>query len=611
MKKNLKVMNFDHKRILGFEDIMLYSAILIFSYFSFQHGDILHTGGSSFTYLNGHITDFYEANVKPFGVNNYLPSTYIIFAIWNIPIKLLGLVTEPTFNVGYVVFWYKLLTTLFYFASAYIIYKIGLTVGLTKVNSKLMAAFWLSTPIAFFSQFIFGQYDILTTFFVLLGLLFYLKRNIKLFILFFAISMTFKYFPLFIFVPLLLMIEKKPLKLIIKMIFFFIPIGIEVLIYFHSKAFVDGVLGFSANGRVFTAGFKIDYGITISAFVVLWFLLCAFAYWKNIKDDQDFINWAMYLPMVVSSLLFSLMLWHPQWLLFATPFLAITTFLHKRANFFVLIDIVMMFFFVGFTVNFWTGNVDQSLWKLGVFGKHIVNDPNSVIAMKTFFIPHDISIYFSFISACFLINIIFKMPIWWKSDANHGNINDLVIIKHWNLIRSRFIIGVMIFIIPAVISILAPNNGEQIYNLNSDNLGKAEPIGEITKGFNVGQVFKANGKEIKMIKIQMATYSRINTSHLTFTLREYNPGRDERILFSKNIAANELNDSEYFTIKLKDISVLPEKYYSFNIVSNDAIIGNAATIWHTPESVQLENTFAILNGKKQNYNLHIMIYGKK
>lgn len=54
----------------------------------YQHPDIWHTGGSSIAYLNGHILDFYDYNLQKVGGNAYLPTTYLIFAIWNIPVRL-------------------------------------------------------------------------------------------------------------------------------------------------------------------------------------------------------------------------------------------------------------------------------------------------------------------------------------------------------------------------------------------------------------------------------------------------------------------------------------------------------------------------------------------
>ena len=42
-----------------------------------------HTVASSFTYLNGHIFDFYKYNttLEYIKLNNYMPSSYILFAI--------------------------------------------------------------------------------------------------------------------------------------------------------------------------------------------------------------------------------------------------------------------------------------------------------------------------------------------------------------------------------------------------------------------------------------------------------------------------------------------------------------------------------------------------
>ena len=59
-------------------DWIVFFLISLFCFFTFQQGDILHTGGSSFAYLNGHILDFYDYNAQFMEVNNYLPSTYFV-----------------------------------------------------------------------------------------------------------------------------------------------------------------------------------------------------------------------------------------------------------------------------------------------------------------------------------------------------------------------------------------------------------------------------------------------------------------------------------------------------------------------------------------------------
>lgn len=189
-RKDEKDRRIDGKRlqVCNRWDIFFYVIIMIFCFISFQHTDILHTGGASFAYLNGHFSDFYEATQQvPWsnnipttyvGGSNYLPSTYIVFAIWNIPIWLLKLVTVPTQDVGFIFFWYKLLTTLFFASSAIMMFKIGIKIGLSNTYAKLLAIYWVASPILFFSQFIYAQYDIFMMFFVLSGLYFYLQKRI-------------------------------------------------------------------------------------------------------------------------------------------------------------------------------------------------------------------------------------------------------------------------------------------------------------------------------------------------------------------------------------------------------------------------------------------------
>lgn len=591
-------------------ELVLFVIVLIFCFFSFQHSDILHTGGSSFTLLDGNFMNFYEVNAERFEITNYLISSYILFGIWNLPLKLLGVMNGVTdyFSVGNVIFWYKLLPTLFYAASAVVIYKIGMSLGLKQKNSFAMSLFWATTPIAVFSQFIFGQYDIFTLFFTLLGFLFFLKKNYKLFILFFAISVTFKYFPIFLFIPLLLLSEKKVNKLILKGMLFLIPLFLEVVIYFHSFEFHRGVLGFGANQRMFGAGFTIDYGITISIFIILWALICTAAYWKDNISDKEFIRWAIYIPMATSSLIFSFVLFHPQWLIFATPFLAITTFLHKRRNFFAFLDIIAMFFFVGFTVSFFHGQVDESLWSLGVFKEqyNIVH----ALSMKEFFPPHDLNILFSVLAAYFVVNIIFKYP----SKSEEDCLIEVELTKPTlNLFRMRFVLGIMIFLIPAIISFFSASYGVEILNVQKQEVTSTfTSVGELVGDISIGQVFEVDASEIKMINLKMGTFARGNSSSYKFELRNYEANNTGDILYSKTINSTDVVDNEYYKFILDGgIPVIPNDKYVFIITPINATEGNAITIYRTVENSQDDKVFSLLNGNKQEFKLDFTVFGEK
>ena len=151
-------------------DYVAFAAIAVFCFLVFQQSDLLHTAGCSYGYLNGHFRDFYDY-CGTFDIHPaYMPSFYLIFAIWNIPMRLFGIVTFPTENLPVLaILWAKLLPCLIYVASGVLIYHIAILAGMGSKKSKLCAYACLTMPVAFYAQFIFGQYDIIMTFCVLLG----------------------------------------------------------------------------------------------------------------------------------------------------------------------------------------------------------------------------------------------------------------------------------------------------------------------------------------------------------------------------------------------------------------------------------------------------------
>ena len=438
-------------------DAIFYLAVLVLCYFCFNQGDILYPGGSSFVYLDGHIRDFYDVNKELMGGAAYLPSIYILYAVWNLPLKLLGIVTQATINVGYVIFWYKLLTTLFFAGSAYFLYKIGGAIGLDKTKSMLLTALWISTPILFFGQFIFGQCDVITIFFVLVGLYYYLRKNIWLFLLFFGISLTFKYFSVFLLIPLILLIEKNPFKALGFFALACILPACEIAFYAGSPVFWSELTGYGFIDRIFTASINVYYtNVNIGIFLLIWFVICGICYYLKLKNDQnDFYQTAVYVCLAAVCTLFVFVMWHPQYLVFMTPFIIIASFMSRRIKYFLLLDFILMVAFVGFTVIFWQSNVDQSMMGLGLLGKFnpALGDPEKVFKMYKFFTFGSgrwdmfLTIYRTLFSAILILNVILKFPHKW--DTWKGNSYIVPVTEYWNYARLSFFGGMAVFIIPA------------------------------------------------------------------------------------------------------------------------------------------------------------------
>jgi len=440
--KNIKLL----EKPLTWYDLTLFFVIAIGSALVFQQEDLILTSRASFFLLNGHIFDFYDSLEPLFGGASYLISSYIVFAIWNIPIHIIGFdpVTGSTAVPTIFIMWFKLLPCIIYVISSILVYKICITIGMGNLKSKLCSFVYLSTPVAFYGQFIFGQYDIFTLFFILLGLYYFYKKNMIKFVLFFGIAMTFKYFALLIFIPLLFLREKRISRILLYTTGFFIPIVALTLIYMGSDVFWDGVYGFGAVGYVLNAVISVYENMNISLVIIGFIVCCAWAYFTDPKENEDEVKWVFFFINIVIFLSFGLSKWHPQWLLLAAPFLAISTFMNKRADIFMFLDILLMFFVIVITINHWPRHLDQYLFNLGVLNR-FTRGSTWTISMPDILMLKDLSIAYSIISGILLVNVIYKHPKFCLEKIDE-NINSF-----WGIARIRFFIGVAIFIIPAFI----------------------------------------------------------------------------------------------------------------------------------------------------------------
>jgi hypothetical protein len=111
---------------------------------------------------------------------HYLPIIYLLYAIWNLPIYLLDFTTSPEkVNFSWVplnlpsapieIIWWKILLIFLFFSSVHILGKISEFIEGDKNTSKFLAkTLFATSPIAIFSIFIFGGYDIFSVFFTLI-----------------------------------------------------------------------------------------------------------------------------------------------------------------------------------------------------------------------------------------------------------------------------------------------------------------------------------------------------------------------------------------------------------------------------------------------------------
>ncbi len=399
------------KKIIEENLLLVFGFVVI--YLLFQHVDLAYTARASINLFHTNYIDFYDETVRvcnwPKNGLNYLPSTYILFALWGLPLRVLGLLPAPGQEVDGSIFWFKLLPIVFYFLSGFLMKQLAESILKNRESASWVAKLWLVSPLAFFSQFIFCQYDIFTLFFTLLGLVYYFKKDISRFSLLFGVALTFKYFPVFVFMPLLLMVEKRITALIKYGILFSIPMLLIAGPFAASKspAFFEGVLGFGAAHRVF--GIEMSNGSSnFNILFFLWFLLCAYVYlfeesWNAFKEKA-----IRYSSFAISGVFFFIF-WHPQWLIFLSPFMHLSCMYKKALRPYLSFQMALAVALAGVSVHLFNNNVDQTILKGGILGFWFPQVWTAKVAMMSnFFYPRDPTQWLSFFNALLVIGVIFS-----------------------------------------------------------------------------------------------------------------------------------------------------------------------------------------------------------
>lgn len=416
-------------------DYWVYGLSLALCFLLFKQSDLTHTNSSSFAYLYGHFWDFYDYNSTRMGDNNYLPIFYIFFAIWNIPLKILGLIPEVTSETwmqatAIQTIWSKLLLIIFFFAAVSLVGKITsqTCAGLTKEqgvqNKDLPRLLFATSPIAIFSVFIFGGYDIFALFFMLLGLRAYFAKDFKWFVVWFSVAISFKYFAAFAYLPLVLIIEKRFIRLVVYGFLGLLVTAIQFALYWHSDVFLGEIFSLVGAKTAGAAGTQIKIrSLLING---LYGLMCCYLYFSKFDFKSHLLQWsqrAIFACMLSYALLFSWVLWHPQWILLITPFICLSFLFIRSKRLLLAIEIMGYLGFAAFTMNNWVGNVDNTMLYGGVFG-HLLPETSTFVTdiigrksmalSRTFFY---LSLYAPFL--IFLVETFFAKKSASDDFSNH------------------------------------------------------------------------------------------------------------------------------------------------------------------------------------------------
>ena len=579
-------------------DWILFIAISVFCFLSFEQGDIYNTGNRGWMFYHSNVFNYYDVLhqwTNDYGAS-YLPSTFIMYAIWVLPLKLLGFQQPESVATSKIFYnmWYKLLPVLFFVASAYLIYKVAMQIGMGAKKSKICMFAFLTMPLAFYSQFMFSQYDVFTVFFVLCGMYFYFRNGPKdrlRFCIFFGIAITFKYFALLIFFVLLLLDEKNVIKVIKYTFIAAIPGIIEIAINAGSKAFWKSVFGFNAISYVSQSDFSTILG-SVSFFKIICCFMVIWPFFVYPKDKNDRVKWALYFCCGVCFGIFDFATWHPQWFMFVAPFWVLGAFISMHLEKFLWIDTVFIAVFYMFVNKWWLGGVDDSIMNNGIW-RHFLNGRPVVRHIADYISFFGMNTLYSIIFVLILVMFVFKHPKYCLSDFTQEDGSN-----HIWLMRLRFFAATMLFIIPAFLSFYDTMSNNYVALSNS----AVTSWEGITSGNTYEQHFSGIKGELSQIDVQLAAYGRKNTSNLTLELKDEDSGE---VLANKDLTGDKINDLSFLKVGVGKITLDANKKYVIILSSTDAVPDNCYGYGATKDNDTTDSTYATVNGDIKDINMNI------
>lgn len=350
------------------------------------------------------------------GVQNaafYSVLLYLTFSVWNLPLWAFTKITGIHITAFKVMMWDKVFVFLVFLLCAWVLYQIGLTLGMKNGKSKWMAFVFLTSPIIMFGAIIFSQYDLFSVLFTLLALWMYLRKKPYAFSMLMAVAICYKNFSVMVFLPLLLLSEKRVLH-ICKHILIGASLMLLQLIMFSFDPYykitqdtLNKMYGFT--DRILASGMPTGFGTAFFIGIAI-FLLCVFAYWKQVRSDRELAQYAIWLPLAAYGFFFCFIAWHPQWVVILVPFLVLGAFYHNNFKLSIFLEIGISICYMFVAVMSFVKNVDQNMVNGGILPrifKVIYDAPvtlSSLISKTGLPIPVFITFFLAGIFAVIILN---------------------------------------------------------------------------------------------------------------------------------------------------------------------------------------------------------------
>ncbi len=357
--------------------LILSFAILlrIFLAFSTFHPDIQAFNLAGKVVSSGNILNLYDYLpnlpnddlVKNLAVFNYPPAVYFFHGLFNFIFSTLGLpvnqfLFDSPSNYGNILFnihllFLKIPYLIFDLLTGFVLYKLFNE----KRLSRLALTAWLFNPLNLYSTYMIGQFDIIPTFFTTLSVYYIVKNKLNLAALSLGFGIAFKIYPIFLIIPLLILGKnfwEKGKLLTVSLL----PYILTIIPFLSSHNFRSIALFASQSSKSLYASIPVSGGESILLFPLglIFFYLIIFT-----KKQNN--TWKNYLIPLLLFFIFTH--YHPQWLIWITPFLIIDLVSNRLRNIWVVTIIMisflgsLLFFDSSLTINMFSP-IFPALYKL-------------------------------------------------------------------------------------------------------------------------------------------------------------------------------------------------------------------------------------------------------
>ncbi len=359
-----------------------------------NHNDIAETAQHAWTLIrstvDGRFFDFYSNvadRVYDFGfsfsyVNNahYNILIYILLALWELPLYLVGtLFRIPAGNMELLIyFWVKVLCVAVFWLCAARTARIARQMGVDEQHAQTIRLFVLFCPVSLFAVFQFGSYDMFCLLFILLALEALLDGKIYRFALLIGVAAVFKFFALILFIPILLLCEKRIVRLI-KLGLCGVSLMLPSTLLFWGRAAHSAMFNAEMIKRFSFLNLPTEYG-EISVFFLLYALLCVFCFAYRMRTEKPDPVLCLYVGFASLALLFLTITWHPQWMVLLVPFVVLLgAQVENRRTLFWVAVLFCAGYFLNMTFMF-PDALDASLLRLGIL-RGTVGSTGSLVAL--------------------------------------------------------------------------------------------------------------------------------------------------------------------------------------------------------------------------------------